>query len=215
MKIAAKALTVATTIALGSFALAGCAAPDAKTDDKMGESANMMDSKDSMDEADKTANSEKQKFPQFEAEDLATGATVDNKVFSEHAVTVVNFWFSGCTPCVNEMPHLQKESEQLKKADIGFLGVSADAATSDDIMKETKDVMSKQGVTYRNIAMPTNGEGGAYVNQIRAFPTTVLVDREGNIIGKPIEGVIADEGGLSSDLLERINNILDNDSKSM
>ena len=219
MKIAAKVLAVATAVALGAFALAGCSSSNSKEDDKTGESAGMTDGKDSMGkdsagEADKTANSEKQKFPQFKAEDLATGETVDESIFSENAVTVVNFWFSGCSPCVNEMPHIQKESEQLKKANIGFLGISADAAYGDDVMKETKDIMSKQGVTYRNIAMPTDGEGREYVDKIRAFPTTVLVDREGNIIGKPIEGAIADEGGLSTTLLERINEILDKDSKS-
>ena len=58
-------------------------------------------------------------FPQFEGKDL-DGNSVDSSLFANNAFTVVNFWFSGCKPCVAELGDLNALNETLNKIDGGF-----------------------------------------------------------------------------------------------
>ena len=54
-------------------------------------------------------------FPAFTGKDL-DGNDVDNSIFSQNAVTVVNFWFSGCKPCVAELGELNALNERAARS---------------------------------------------------------------------------------------------------
>ena len=130
-----------------------------------------------------------QKFPAFKGKDF-DGNDVDESLFSKNEATLVNFWFNGCSACVNEMPALEKFSKKLKEEGAELVGINAGTASDEKGLAEAKDILSKQGVTYRNLILPQDHE---YVRKIFSFPTTVVVDKNGNIIGDPIVGAIDDE----------------------
>lgn len=143
------------------------------------------------------------KFPSFKATDIATGKSVDESVFKQNKVTVVSYWFNGCSACVNEMPILEQLNKQLKDKGVGVLGVNAEG---DNAAEEAKGILSKQGVTYSNLMIDPSSEGAKVGNGIMAFPTTFLVDQNGNVIGEPMQGGIGQLEG--SELLQRVNDAL-------
>lgn len=130
-----------------------------------------------------------EKFPGFKGKDFE-GNDVDESLFSKNDVTLVNFWFNGCSACVNEMPALEEFSKKLKEQGAELIGINAGTASDEEGLAEAKDILSKQGVTYRNLILPNDHE---YVRKVFSFPTTVIVDKNGNIIGDPIVGAIEDE----------------------
>ena len=88
------------------------------------------------------------------------------------------------------MPALEEFSKKLKEQGAELIGINAGTASDEKGLAEAKDILSKQGVTYRNLILPQDHE---YVRKIFSFPTTVIVDKNGNIIGDPIVGAIEDE----------------------
>lgn len=130
-----------------------------------------------------------EKFPGFKGKDFE-GNDVDESLFSKNEATLVNFWFNGCSACVNEMPALEEFSKKLKEQGAELIGINAGTASDEKGLAEAKDILSKQGVTYRNLILPDDHE---YVRKIFSFPTTVIVDKNGNIVGDPILGAIEDE----------------------
>ena len=140
-----------------------------------------------MTQGSKTMTAEK--FPSFKGKDF-DGNDVDESLFSKNEATLVNFWFNGCSACVNEMPALEEFSKKLKEQGAELVGINAGTASDEKGLAEAKDILSKQGVTYRNLILPQDHE---YVRKIFSFPTTVIVDKNGNIIGDPIVGAIEDE----------------------
>ena len=130
-----------------------------------------------------------EKFPGFKGKDF-DGNDVDESLFSKNEATLVNFWFNGCSACVNEMPALEEFSKKLKEKGAELIGINAGTASDEKGLAEAKDILSKQGATYRNLILPNDHE---YVRKIFSFPTTVIVDKNGNIVGDPIVGAIEDE----------------------
>ena len=178
-------------------------------EDQMADLMEQMGTEDSSSTSDATDTSV---FPSFQAKDL-DGNEVDSSIFSQNAVTVVNFWFNACTPCVEELPVLNKLNEELKAKGGQVIGVNTDSLDGDeDGIAEAKSILEKQGATYTNISLDSDSEAGKYATNIMAFPTTVLVDRNGNIIGDPIMG------GITSDEVYKkvttaIDQILENDKQ--
>ncbi len=148
-------------------------------------------------------------FPGFTGTDYE-GAKVDNEMFKNNAVTVLNFWFNGCSACVSEMPELEKINKELKEKGGELIGVNAEIGLNKGLLEESKTILSKQGATYRNIYMDPESEGGKYVAKILAFPTTVLVNRKGEIVGDPIVGAI--NGSNREELDKRIDEIIKADA---
>ena len=129
-------------------------------------------------------------FPEFHAKDL-DGNDVDSSIISKNAVTVLNFWFNGCSPCVQELPELNKLNEELKEKGGQVIGINTDSLDgNEDGIAEAKSILEKQGAKYTNLSLDSNSEAGKYATSIMAFPTTIVLDRNGNIIGEPIMGGI-------------------------
>ena len=152
------------------------------------------------------------KFPSFQGKDL-DGNALDNSLFSKNAVTVINFWFSTCNPCIGELDELEALNKDLKDKGGEVIGINS--FTLDDqkeAIEEAKEILKKKGATYRNITFPSNSEAGKYVQNIMSFPTTIVVDRQGNMVGDPIMGAVA-EGKQHDELMNRINQILEKDKK--
>ena len=140
-----------------------------------------------------------QKFPVFEGKDLDGNTVKSDELFSANAVTVVNFWFTTCNPCVGELSELESLHQELTKKGGGVVGINSFTLGGDEAaISEAKSVLSKKGVTYPNVYFPAQGEAGKFVENVFAYPTTYVVDRSGNIVGDPIVGAITDKSQMES-----------------
>ena len=140
-----------------------------------------------------------QKFPAFEGKDLDGNPVKSDELFSANAVTVVNFWFTTCNPCVGELTELESLHQELTKKGGGVIGINSFTLGGDEAaISEAKSVLSKKGVTYPNVYFPAQGEAGKFVENVFAYPTTYVVDRSGNIVGDPIVGAITDKSQMES-----------------
>ena len=135
-----------------------------------------------------------QKFPTFEGKDLDGNTVKSDELFSANAVTVVNFWFTTCNPCVGELSELDALNKELAKKGGALIGVNTFTLDGDEAaISEAKDVLAKKGATYQNVYFPSDGEAGKFTTNIFAYPTTYVVDRNGNIVGDPIVGAITEK----------------------
>ena len=135
-----------------------------------------------------------QKFPAFEGKDLDGNTVKSDELFSANAVTVVNFWFTTCNPCVGELSELDALNKELAEKGGSLIGVNTFTLDGDETaISEAKDVLAKKGATYQNVYFDSDGEAGKFTTNIFAYPTTYVVDRNGNIVGEPIVGAITEK----------------------
>ena len=132
-----------------------------------------------------------QKFPAFEGKDLDGNTVKSDELFSGNTVTVVNFWFTTCNPCVGELAELDALNKELAEKGGSLIGVNTFTLDGDETaISEAKDVLAKKGATYQNVYFDSDGEAGKFTTNIFAYPTTYVVDRSGNIVGEPIVGAV-------------------------
>lgn len=135
-----------------------------------------------------------QKFPAFEGKDLEGNTVKSDELFSGNTVTVVNFWFTTCNPCVGELAELGALNKELAEKGGSLIGVNTFTLDGDEAaISEAKDVLAKKGATYQNVYFDSDGEAGKFTTNIFAYPTTYVVDRSGNIVGEPIVGAITEK----------------------
>ena len=135
-----------------------------------------------------------QKFPAFEGKDLDGNTVKSDELFSANAVTVVNFWFTTCKPCVGELGDLEALNKSLAEKGGTVVGINAFTLDGDETaIAEAKAVLAKKGATYRNLTFASGSEAGVLTGNVFAFPTTYVVDRNGNIVGEPIVGAITEK----------------------
>lgn len=152
-----------------------------------------------------TSDSSRDAFPGFEGQDLDGNPVDSATLFSNNAVTVVNFWFTTCKPCVGELPDLEALHQELAKKGGAVIGINAftlDGSTKDT--NEAKSVLEQQGVTYQNIWFASNSDAGLFTAGLYAFPTTYVVDRNGRIVGDPIVGAISSDAQM-----KKLNALID------
>ena len=145
------------------------------------------------------------KFPSFNGKDLDGNDVNSSDLFSGNTVTVVNFWFTSCKPCVSELADLEALNKELAAKGGGVVGINS--FTLDGNKKEiseAKDILSKKGATYKNIWFDTNSEAGKFTSGLYSYPTTYVVDKNGNIVGQPIVGAIT-----SPEQAAKLNKLID------
>ena len=135
-----------------------------------------------------------QKFPAFEGKDLDGNTVKSDELFSGNAVTVVNFWFTTCNPCVGELSELDTLNRELAEKGGTLIGVNTFTLDGDETaISEAKDVLAKKGATYQNVYFDSDSEAGKFTANIFAYPTTYVIDRNGNIVGESIVGAITEQ----------------------
>ena len=140
------------------------------------------------------------------------GNDVDENLFSKNAVTVMNFWFTGCKPCVAELSKLNELNDAIKSMGGEVVGVNTDTFDGKEAtIKEAKKILESQGAKYRNFALDASSDAGKYASEIMAFPTTILVDRKGNIVGEPMVGGIDNQENYDT-LMKQIKSVIEADS---
>ena len=147
-------------------------------------------------------------FHDFKGKDL-DGNDVDDSLFAQNKVTVVNIWFSGCKPCVEELSKLNELNDKLKEMGGEVVGINTDTLDDNqDGIKEAKEILKAKGASYKNLTFDSDSTVGKYAGDIMAFPTTVLVDKDGNIVGDPFMGGIDDPSNYEQ-LMKQIQSVLD------
>ena len=150
-------------------------------------------------------------FPQFEGKDL-DGNSVDSSLFANNAFTVVNFWFSGCKPCVDEMDDLDALNQRIKEQGGEVIGINTETLDGNQQgIDAAKKLLETTGASYRNIYFASGSEAGKFALNIMAFPTTYVFDRDGNVVGQPLLGGIDKEENLAA-LQKNIDAALAKDS---
>ena len=159
------------------------------------------------DSAGKISNdSEATKFPAFQGKDLDGNDVNSNDLFSSNSVTVVNFWFTTCKPCVGELGELEALNKELASKGGSVVGVNSFTLDGDKTaIAEAKDILSQKGITYKNIWFDSKSDAGKFTSGLYSFPTTYVVDRNGNIVGQPIVGAItsAEQSKTLNSLIEQ------------
>ena len=131
------------------------------------------------------------KFPAFDGKDLAGNEVKSSTLFGENTVTVVNFWFTTCSPCVGELAELEALNKQLAEKGGAVVGINSFTLDGDKAaIAEAKDILAKKGVSYKNIWFDSKSEAGKFTSGLYSYPTTYVVDKNGNIVGDPIVGAI-------------------------
>ena len=161
------------------------------------------------DNTDQENNSEDASpFRNFSGQDF-DGNSVDGSLFSGNAVTVVNFWFTGCKPCVAELSKLNELNDAMGGEVVGINTETFDG--NEAAIKEAATVLESQGAKYRNLSIDSASDAGKYASDIMAFPTTILVDRNGNIVGDPMLGGIDNQENYDA-LMKQIQSVIDADN---
>lgn len=127
-------------------------------------------------------------FPEFSETDTE-GNTVSSDIFADYDATIVNFWNNGCGTCIEEMPELEELYHQFQEQNINLIGVGTDSGEGEEQLETARTILKEKGVTYVNLS--PDPEGAFYqdfVSQVFTYPSTYIVDSEGNIIGAPIAG---------------------------
>ena len=150
-------------------------------------------------------NSDLVKFPSFEGKDLDGNEAKSSTLFAGNTVTVVNFWFTTCSPCVGELSDLEALNKILSEKGGEVVGINSFTLDGDKTaISEAKDVLTKKGASYKNIWFESNSEAGKFTSGLYSYPTTYVVDKNGNIVGDPITGAIT--GKKQS---EKLNELID------
>ena len=160
----------------------------------------------------KDSSKDSSPFRNFSGKDF-DGNPVDESLFSGNAVTVVNFWFTGCKPCVAELSKLNELNDAIKSKGGEVIGINTETFDENKTaMKDAASILKSQGARYRNLSIDSSSAAGKYASEIMAFPTTILVDRNGNIVGDPMLGGIDDQANYDS-LMKQIQSVIDADNK--
>lgn len=159
----------------------------------------------------KDSSKDSSPFRDFSGKDF-DGNPVDESLFSGNAVTVVNFWFTGCKPCVAELSKLNELNDAIKSKGGEVIGINTETFDENKTaMRDAASILKSQGARYRNLSIDSSSAAGKYASEIMAFPTTILVDRNGNIVGDPMLGGIDNKDNYDT-LMKQIQSVIDADS---
>ena len=165
--------------------------PNGGSKDNKTDGGNTGNKTDSGSTGSKTDDSSLPKFPAFEGKDLDGNTVKSSDLFSGKAVTVVNFWFTTCGPCVGELGDLDALNKKLSGKGGALIGINAFTLDGNEAaISDAKDVLTQSGATYQNVYFDSGSEAGKFVESIYAYPTTYVVNRSGRIVGDPIVGAI-------------------------
>lgn len=144
-------------------------------------------------------------FPEFSGTDFQ-GNTINNDHFKEYDATIINFWTNGCGSCIAEMPELEEYYQNFKGKNINLVGVAVSAGESETLRAEAEMILKEKGVTYTNIIPDIKSSFyKEFISDIKGYPITYIVDREGNRVGAPIVGVVKNQEDILMKRLDQIS----------
>lgn len=163
---------------------------EAKDDKEMAKEA---EEDETLEETDPTKMADKKTLPNFTAKDQ-DGNPFTNEDIAKNDATVINLWFTGCSACVEEMDELNNIADELKKDDgVDFVSMCTDVNYDDSTKEAYQRIIKDKNPTYKALAVDYEGDMKDYLENIFVYPTTIVVDKNGNVIGDPVEGSLVSE----------------------
>lgn len=145
-------------------------------------------------------------LPEFSEVDME-GNTITNEIFSDYDATIVNFWSNGCGSCIEEMPELEEMYHDFQGKNINLIGVGSDSGESEKQLATAREILKEKGVTYTNISPdPEHDFYKEFISELAGYPTTYIVDSEGNIIGAPLIGNVKNQSDTLQKRIDMIKN---------
>lgn len=145
-------------------------------------------------------------FPEFSEVDTE-GNAITNDIFADYDVTIVNFWNNGCGTCIEEMPELEEMYHEFQGRNINLIGVGTDSGESGEQLALAREILKEKGVTYTNISPnPEHDFYKEFISELDGYPTTYIVDGEGNIIGAPLIGYVKNQSDTLQQRIDMIKN---------
>lgn len=142
-------------------------------------------------------------FPEFSELDTQ-GNTVTSEAFADYDATSINFRNNGCGTCIEEMPELEEYYQDFEDQNINLMGVASDSGESEEQLETAREILEEKGVTYTNLSPdPENSLYQDFISQLTGYPTTYVVDSEGNIVGAPIIGNLKEQEETLNHRLEQ------------
>lgn len=162
---------------------------DDMKDSKMEEEAVKADDKEKTESVDASKTGNKM-LPDFTSKDQ-DGNPYSKEDIAKNDATVINLWFTGCSACVEEMDDLNEYSKKLKEQEgVDFVSMCTDVNYDDSTKEAFERIMKDKKPTYKNLAVDYEGEIKNFLENIFVYPTTIVVDKNGNVIGDPVEGAL-------------------------
>ncbi len=112
--------------------------------------------------------------------------SITSDIFKDYKITMINIWATWCGPCIAEMPELSKLYDVLPEGS-NLIGFSIDAGDDANSKQSAQNIISQYNLKYKNVIPDDNIAN--YVNKnINGIPTSIFVDKDGNVIGDPVIG---------------------------
>ena len=127
----------------------------------------------------------------FTAQDLE-GNDVDDSIFDDYDVTMINVWGTFCGPCIQEMPDLGQLAEDYADKGVQIVGIVSDATDYEggyleENVELAKEIVEETGAGYLHL-LPSQDVLNRVLTSIQVVPTTFFVDSEGNQLGGIVTG---------------------------
>lgn len=191
-----KWIAIMTAGILGVSVLGGCAAKNSAsksngTQTESGETQKEEDATQSKAPSSDTAQSKQESVGAFETKDVEGNAYTE-KIFEDAELTMVNVFTTWCTPCVEELPELQKLSEEMADKGVKVVGIVMDTVDEDgsiyeEALEKAKMLKDSANITYP-LLIPDSGYLNGRIEQLDSFPETFFVDKNGTIVGETYVG---------------------------
>ena len=103
------------------------------------------------------------------------------------------FWFTTCKPCVGELEDLKALNRTLAENGGSVVGINSFPLDGDTTaISEAKDLLTTKGVTYQNVWFASNSEAGKFTSVLYSHPTTYVVKKHGQIVGRVVGAITSD-----------------------
>lgn len=136
-------------------------------------------------------------LPEFKSTDQ-DGNPFGLEDIAKNDATVINLWFTGCSACIGEMDELNKVADDLKKEDgVDFISMCTDVNYDESTKEAYQRIVKEKKPTYKAIGVENEGDMKTFLEGIFVYPTTIVVDNKGNIIGDPVEGTLLEEDQIA------------------
>lgn len=142
-------------------------------------------------------------FGEFETITLY-GEEVDQDIFTEADLNMVNIWGTFCGPCIQEMPDLAELSEEYEEKGLRIIGIISDVMTAEHEAAVT--IVEKTGADYTHLLL-SEDLLDSYLWEIQVVPTTVFLDGEGKQVGEVYTGSRSKEAWseIIDEMLEQVD----------
>lgn len=127
------------------------------------------------------------------------GGTFNQDDLAKYDLTMVNVWTTWCPYCIEEMPDLAKLYKDLP-ANVNLVSICADA---NEELELAKDIVNQEKIPFKAL-VPDDKMKKSILKNITAYPTTIFLDSEGNVVGQPQVGAPKSKNGIAAGYLEVI-----------